>query len=266
MHATRLELVRRGTNEIFRDASIRIVVRVTSANRLETVRRSLGIASAVSEAGGPVVAPLSQSVIFVGDDEIATLWPMGDEPKRLDGFKLGSLLRRLHDVPPPAAVVAWDVTPRIVKRLEAAGDSERFRGYTKFLLEELARITERFDAVQPGRQVLIHGDAHLGNLVLLDGELRLIDLDDIAFGPREADFAPLMITIRRFGRDPEEFMNARRAYGHQLDEQLLDAYASLRQITMTSWLLSIISWRPEAEEELRYRISTWGSADQWRPL
>lgn len=228
--------------------------------------RSLDIATAVAEAGGPVLTPLSRSILHLGDDQIATLWPMGDEPHQLDGYRFGSLLRQLHDTPPPSTLARWDVVPKVIKRLDVAEGDERFRGYTEFLREELLRIEEPTATSPSAWQTLIHGDAHPGNVVIVDGQARLIDLDEVATGPREVDFAPMSIARCRFGRPPEELTEARRSYGRMLDEELLSACQRLRQLTMASWLLSIIRLRPEAEDELRHRIRTWKSEERWNPL
>lgn len=258
--------MRRGSNQVFRDASEGIIVRVTSIDRREAVMRSLDIATAVAEAGGPVLTPLSTSVLHLGDDQIATLWPMGDEPHHFDGYRFGTLLRQLHDTLPPSTLNRWNVVPKVTKRLDMAEGAERLRGYTEFLREELLQIEEPTATSPSAWQTLIHGDAHPGNVVIVDGQARLIDLDEVAIGPREADFAPMSTAIRRFGRAPDELAEARRAYGRMLDEELLSACQRLRQLTMASWLLSIISVRPEAEEELRHRIRTWKSEGRWNPL
>jgi Ser/Thr protein kinase RdoA (MazF antagonist) len=108
---------------------------------------------------------------------------------------LGRALGRLHQI---GATRGFLVRPRIsVQRLgwesrEQVLDSallpERLHERYATISEELlARIGEAFDAAGEVRQIRLHGDCHLGNLLWNEQGPVFVDLDDCASGPRVQD-------------------------------------------------------------------------------
>jgi Ser/Thr protein kinase RdoA (MazF antagonist) len=59
--------------------------------------------------------------------------------------------------------------------------------YEQVSAELLARIGEAFDAAGDFRQIRLHGDCHLGNLLWNEQGPVFVDLDDCATGPRVQD-------------------------------------------------------------------------------
>ncbi|HEY1492803.1 MAG TPA: serine/threonine protein kinase, partial [Steroidobacteraceae bacterium] len=108
---------------------------------------------------------------------------------------LGRALGRLHRI---GATRSFLVRPRIsVQRLgwqsrEQVLDSELLperlhERYEKISEELLARIGEAFDAAGEVRQIRLHGDCHLGNLLWNEQGPVFVDLDDCATGARVQD-------------------------------------------------------------------------------
>jgi Ser/Thr protein kinase RdoA (MazF antagonist) len=78
---------------------------------------------------------------------------------------------------------------------------------------DLADLDDRRS--RDGEEILLHGDLHLGNVLLRDGVLRLLDFDDSVFGPPVQD---LWLAIP--GRD---------AASRELRGSLLDGYRRFRE-------------------------------------
>lgn len=58
--------------------------------------------------------------------------------------------------------------------------------------ELLAAVDAAFAAVAPMATLRLHGDCHLGNLLLRDGDLKVVDLDDCLTGPAIQDLWMLL--------------------------------------------------------------------------
>ncbi|GAA3217599.1 aminoglycoside phosphotransferase family protein [Actinocorallia longicatena] len=117
-------------------------------------------------------------------------WPLGEpvdpgDPARAPWEEGGRLLAALHSVPPPPGL------PR-----QGAPDKVREIVLTRLETGHPAAKTVRraFDALPavlevPGRNRVVHGDWHLGQLVRHAGGWRLIDLDDLGVGDPVWDLA-----------------------------------------------------------------------------
>jgi len=66
---------------------------------------------------------------------------------------------------------------------------ERYANASEVLL---ARIGQAFEEVGPVREIRIHGDCHLGNLLWNEQGPVFVDLDDCAMGPRVQDLWMLL--------------------------------------------------------------------------
>lgn len=113
---------------------------------------------------------------------------------------LGRTLARIHQV---GALRPFRVRPRVtVQRL---GVEARDQVLTSELLPEplveryalisdslLERITRAFEAIGAVRELRIHADCHLGNLLWNEHGPAFVDLDDCAMGPRVQDLWMLL--------------------------------------------------------------------------
>ncbi|MEU8826843.1 phosphotransferase [Streptomyces sp. NPDC048636] len=157
---------------------------------------------------GTLLAPLSEAVDVSPDGRRITLWPYGepvapDAPEAAPWAEAGTLLARLHTVPPTA--LPGPLPPmrgpakaaRAMARLRAAAIAPDPR------LTAAARAVERAWAGLPGwaraadghgtagsgSAALCHGDFHLGQLVRHHGRWLLIDVDDLGLGDPGWDLA-----------------------------------------------------------------------------
>jgi len=260
----RLELIRFGTNAIYRLQPLKLVARVTRPGApWEWTLREMAITQWLSERGFPTIPPdLSiHPEPFAIYDSTVTFWPwfqQADRPVSQNEF--GMLLHDLHQTTNlyPGALPPWEpmlivdtLLEHIKKSQSVAGaDIELLRRWRYWIDNQLHdHPSELGDGV-------IHGDAHVGNcLNSIDGPI-LFDFDYVCRGPREWDLIPATLGPRRFGRPREEYDQFAEGYGH--DVIYWPGYrisALARELLITCWRLdveSISQVRTEGETRLRY--------------
>jgi spectinomycin phosphotransferase len=153
----------------------------------------------------------------------------------LDWEQLGRVLRRVHDLPPPArrpagrrGVRRASRSPRsLVDELDLRFVSQQRSGDdTLALRERWSRAAPRLRALAkteralkrtrtPTARVTLHGDPHLGNIVIdSTGRPWLIDFDESTVAPREVDLMLIELGVlfdRPIG--DEHRARFRRGYG-----------------------------------------------------
>jgi len=109
------------------------------------------------------------------------------------------------------------------------------------LFDELSAVS-----VGPGRFGLIHADLHLGNLMVDDDQLTVIDFDDAGYGWFAHELAVALHPVL----DEPGFVDARRSLleGYRsvtelddAEEQLIDTFLAVRSLMIVGWLAA----RPE---------------------
>jgi len=155
----------------------------------------------------PVAAPLAvggRTLLTYRDFRFAAFpWMRGRAPE-LDATDarqiLGRTLARVHQV---GALHPFQTRLRHgVQRLGFDAREQLLEGgllpqalrakYTEVSGALLAQIGEAFERVGPVREVRIHGDCHLGNLLWNEQGPAFVDLDDCAMGPRVQDLWMLL--------------------------------------------------------------------------
>ncbi len=227
------------------------IVKVYKSAGLADIRREIDFAKRAFIKGVPTAISYDvvrcqdrYGVVFemVRSDMLATR--MNAEPERFDAYmdQYVALVRRVHatdfsDVDCPRAGAAYvELFGRTVKDLLTPEEWEAF----------LALI-----AAVPERDTMIHGDMHAKNIMVQDGELLLIDMDELMRGHPIYDIADIYYAYRdlpRTGRSQQylgmdEAMCARlldgftRRYFAGLDPKTLEtvlagvgAFASLRGV------------------------------------
>lgn len=265
-----LQVLRRGSHLVLRGSDNETIVRVRSVAAGEddreveqALQRWNRIVFDLLGNGAPIVPPLSVEPARIDESHLAVAWPFG-EPLEEPWTELPKLVRLLHDCPPDARLPQWSthgVRQKVAERLESAAE------VPISLRAEISGRAERLLKAPPmiSDYVVVHGDAHPGNCVLWNGRPSLIDLDDLALGPRELDLAPMVTALRRFDRKSNAAGTIVSSYGKGLiDESALEWFCELREVTMNSWLASLWSSRPEAQAELVKRVSSWnGAGERW---
>jgi aminoglycoside phosphotransferase (APT) family kinase protein len=259
------DLVRLGENAIYALARVPVVVRIARSMRsLEDARKETRVAQWLQEVEFPAarLAGLDlPSTPIVIDEHPVTFWERidtaGPPPRSAD---LGRLLRRLHDLEPPARLELPKFNPfaRVASRLRNAPPSVD--------TAEVQYLEELFERLRPEFATLhfrfpfgaTHGDAHQGNLLrTTTGQVVLIDFEAFSYGPREWDLSLTAAYRYAFNwLDDAEYKSFTTEYGY--DVASWDGFPvlrAIRELGMTSWIMQLVDSDPHIEEEFSQRIS-----------
>lgn len=259
------ELLRLTNNAVFRLARHPVVVRIVASRALRhRVEKVVRVASWLAEHDVPAVRLLSgveQPVRVAG--HVATLWetvPHGGA--RPDGRDLARLLRRVHALPvPPFPLPAWHPLDDVRRRVdEAEGLDEADRRFLLRRCDEVEGRIRELDFALPPK--LIHGDAHLGNLIPSPAGPVLCDFDSSCIGPPEWDLTPLAIGVVRFGEPAGRYRQLVSTYG--LDVTQWDGFGVLREVRelkLITSVLPIMVSHPEVRPELMRRLDDFRRGD-----
>ncbi|RUP27139.1 MAG: hypothetical protein EKK51_27920 [Mycolicibacterium sp.] len=262
-----LELIRIGSNAIFADRNRRVAIRVQAADLADEVMANLDLVIGLSRAAAPLVGPLVPTALRT-EAAVLTAWPLGDAVLPTEVEILGSVLADLHASRVPRELPTLDIQHKLEARLSQVRDTDLPAALRDSLEEHIYYASTLVGRLSPVNPVLLHGDAHTGNLVELDHRALLIDLDDLCKGPREFDLIPAFVAYKRFHRDRDLWLAFRNAYGHA-DWETVESLALVRETTMNTWLAGLWSSSQTARDELTHRIDTWdleGDLGVWRAL
>jgi aminoglycoside phosphotransferase (APT) family kinase protein len=252
-------LIKCTANAVFRLASAPVVVRIGASTALRhRVEKVVKVATWLAEHDVPAVRLLpgmAQPVQY--DGYVATVWEaVAAGGKRPRGRDLGKLLRRIHDLPQPASwLPPWQPLADVRARIGEATDLDP---------ADLAFLQDRYDDVAdqlsrldfPSPPSLVHGDAHLGNLIPSPAGPVLCDFDSSSYGPPEWDLTPLAVGVVRFGEPAGRYRELARTYG--MDVTHWSGFAVLRavrELKLITSVLPIIGSRPEVRAELFRRMA-----------
>ncbi len=209
-------LLRNVNNAVFRLSRDPVVVRlVTLPSYIPRAEVVVAAATVFAEHDVPAIRLLPgvpQPVRAGG--HVATVWqavpPSGPRP---GGAVLASLLRAVHAVPATCrALPDWDPLTDFDNRMRHT--TTMARADHDFLLRrsaELATAVAKLRFALP--TAVLHGDAHLGNVIPGPDGPVLCDFDSCAIGPPEWDLTPVSVADVRFGRPPAHQRDFIEAYG-----------------------------------------------------
>ncbi|MFD1148749.1 aminoglycoside phosphotransferase family protein [Saccharothrix hoggarensis] len=262
-------LVKFTSNAVFDLPAERVVVRIVgSMNLRHRAHKVVEVARWLAAHDVPAVRLVEDvpQPLEVGD-HLATLWhtvPSGGRP--VDGRDLGRVLRQVHALPAPAfELPRWtpldDVRRRIADAEELSAPDRRF------LEDRCAAVEHRLAGVRtvlpPG---VLHGDAHLGNLIPSPDGPVICDFDSTSLGPREWDLSTLPVGVARFGHPARWYRQLADEYGFDVARWTgFPVLREVRELKLTTSVLPIMRSHPGVRDELHRRLKALRAGDTTTP-
>jgi hypothetical protein len=261
LNAAGASLLRFGENAIYRLPSVQVVVRI--GRSLVAAEKEVNVARWLQDNRFPAaqLAPDLEEPVVI-DGVPVTFWEYIEEDNApITSAEFGTVLHDLHRLPNPTNfdLPPFSPMPKVEQRLRDIPQGYLDPSDIDFLrtrLKELSAEFERLSFVLPLGP--IHCDAHPGNLMhTRRGEIKLIDFEDFAYGPREWDAAILSVRHQAFGwTSDEEYKSYVRAYGFDPTTWAgFPVIRAIRELNMTTWLAQTIGQSAEVKAEVVKRIA-----------
>jgi len=266
-------LLRLTNNAVFALPGAGLVIRITRSLGLQyRVNKVVQLGGWFEQVDAPTIrlAPGINQPLRVGD-MLATVWryvpPLRPAPNVED---LGRVLREFHGLPRPAfALPVWDPVQDARARID---DAEALDDHDRAVLVRWCDDLEpRLAGLQArGGWRLVHGDAHVGNL-LRQSENRVVlcDFDPTCLGPWQVDLVAVAVGEIRFGRAGAHRSLA-EAYGYDVksdpDWPLL---REARELKMVAAAVPLLASGPGVADEFRTRLTSVVRGDEglrWTPF
>ncbi len=266
-------LLRNVNNAVFQLVRDPVVVRlVTLPSYVPRAALTVAAATAFAEHDVPAIRllPGVAQPVRVGE-YVATVWqavpPIGPSP---GGADLAGLLRAVHTVPLPCrALPDWDPLTDFGNRVQhtstmAAADRD-------FLLcrsAELAAAVAELHFALP--KAVLHGDAHLGNVIPGAERPVLCDFDSCAVGPPEWDLTPVAVSSVRFSRPAAHQRDFVDTYGFDVrDWNGFPVLHGIRDLKLIAGVFPRAGSSPAVQAEFDRRMASLRAdrrSDRWRTV
>ncbi|WP_267244902.1 phosphotransferase enzyme family protein [Streptomyces sp. PR69] len=270
------ELLRLGSNAVYRLSSAPVIVRIArDPDALPEMERAVRVARWLEAERLPAVRALSaggQPLVVGG--RVVTFWESVQEREEYGTVaELADLLRRLHwlEEPESLRLPYFDPLAKLwgsLRQMDGVDDDDR--AFLEERADRLAKEYDRLDFVLPFG--MIHGDASIGNVIRhRDGHAVLIDLDGVAFAPREWDLIQTAMYYERYRwhtrSEYEEFVHR---YGFDLmNWPGYQVLADLREVMMVAWIGHQVAVSEKSAVEFSRRVHslrTGEGRDAWSPF
>jgi aminoglycoside phosphotransferase (APT) family kinase protein len=252
--------IRNGSNAIY-ELPGGVVARIGKPGTAATAEREIHVSQWLNESGiATVEAVPSVPQPVVIDDRPVTWWRLIPKHRASTPEELGSMLRTLHALPPPAAFELPIYDPFAGLRERIASATTVTEDDRSWLLEHFVTLKKQYDELpDPQSPCVIHGDAWQGNLVVPpSGVPTLLDLDKVSIGRREWDLIQLGVDFTDFSRISEnEYRSFVAAYGRYdvTDWPGFRVLADIQELRWVGFALSLTGTNGSAAEQARHRIA-----------
>ncbi len=225
----------------------RYLLRISPAERYEKRKALFGMLEAAAALDLPMCRPvefgacpagvysLQSWIDGVDAEDVIPL--MSDTEQYVYGLKAGTLLKKIHSIPAPETQEPWNIrfNRKIDKKIQIYRQCPiQYDGGESFI----AYLNANRHLLDGRPQSFQHGDYHIGNMMIENGELTIIDFDRFDFGDPWEEFnrivwcaqkSPLfasgMINGYFDGRPPREFW------------PLLALYIASNTLSSVSWAI-----------------------------
>lgn len=248
-----------------------VVVRITRSTKLhDRIRKGARLGAWFTEVDAPTIRlATSARQPIEHEDLLATVWEYVSPATPPTLEDLGKVLREFHNLPAPQLdLPTWDPVGTARKRI-ADGEAleERDR---EILLDWCERLEPEVDALlADAGGSLIHGDAHVGNLLRRpDGRVVLCDFDSSCIGPTGVDLAAVAASELWFHRKGVHSKLA-ASYGRDITED--PAWPILRQARELAYVVGsvpLMTSTPGVAKEFKLRLDSVLNNDSsipWTP-
>lgn len=267
------QLIRLTNNAVFALPAAGLVIRITRSHELlDRATKVAHLGAWFDHVDAPTIrlAPPVEQPVHV-DGLAATIWQhLPTTPPAPTVEDLGGVLRHFHHLGmPPFGLPPWDPIGDARRRL---ADAECLTDQHRTLLLQRCAELEPAVAALNARAVggLIHGDAHVGNLLRTPaGRVVLCDFDATCTGPWQVDLAAVAVGEVRFSRAGAHARLA-AAYGHDITTDpdwtvLRDA----RELKMVAAAVPLLRSTPGITAEFTTRLNSVIDRDRharWTPF
>ena len=176
---------------------IRYLLRITPIERYEVRKSLFAMLERVATLGIPMCEPIEfgtcadgvySLLSWIDGDDLEAILPLLPETEQyVLGLKSGEIIKRMHTIPAPDTLEEW---------------AARFNRKTDYKINKYRECGLRFDGdeyvieyIEQNRQLLDkrpqcfqHGDYHIGNMMMENGEIKIIDFDRYDFGDPWEEF------------------------------------------------------------------------------
>lgn len=266
-------LVRIGENVVLRDTANKLVFRVyrrgTTAEEIHIELRTIKCLLAQGQ-DAPILAEISTDTTpLIVEGRFVTVWKhIPHLNKTVDFLKFGQLVRSTHKNlrQCTSGIPEWDPLKKINQRLAllkyqqkiSTGEHKELTHISTQANKEIGNIKKHLE------KQTIHGDCHQGNVITTsDGELIMLDFEQVAKGPIEWDLLPTAIAYERFNLSYEDYRQFVSGYGFDVrSSKFYPTLKRLRELSMTTWIAQNRNVDKKTNKETTKRIESVINNDQ----
>ena len=176
---------------------MKYLLRVTPISRYEVRKSLFEMLGQVAALDIPMCKPVefgtcSDGVYalhsWIDGEDLSDILPLMTEPEQYAlGVKSGEIVRKMHSIPAPENQEEWEIrfnrkTDAKIKRYYECGF--KFKGDDDII----DYIEQNRELLKNRPQCFQHGDYHVGNMMLENGELIIIDFDRYDYGDPWEEF------------------------------------------------------------------------------
>lgn len=270
---TGAQLLRNVNNAVFRLSQDPVVVRlVTLPSYVPRAKLAVAAATVFAEHDVPAIRllPGIPQPVYAGE-YVATVWqavpPTGPPP---GGANLASLLRAVHGVPTPCrALPNWDPLTDFDNRMQhTTSMSSADRDFLLCRSTELAGAVAELSFALPA--AVVHGDAHLGNVIPGPSGPMLCDFDSCAIGPPEWDLTPVAVSDVRFSRPAAHLRDFIQTYEFDVRGwEGFEVLHGIRDLKLIAGVFPRVGSSPAVQAEFDRRMASLRAgrrSDRWQSV
>lgn len=173
------------------------LLRITPIERYETRKALFSMLKQVAALDIPMCLPIEFGTCddgvyslqsWIDGEDLETVLPLLSETEQyVLGLKSGEIVRKMHSIPAPETQEEW--APRFNQKTDI-----RIEKYNECGLHfdgdnyVVAYIEENRHLLESRPQCFQHGDFHIGNMMIENSELKIIDFDRYDFGDPWEEF------------------------------------------------------------------------------